>query len=290
LVLAINSRSGASKSFEFLLGASSARSAAMAESYSAVDDDPSSGFFNPAAIAFLDKSQIQFMHVSYISDASFENALISSHRGKTRFNIALNLGRISDIQRRDDYPSQDPLGLFDEHNFAAIITMGRPINDNLALGISGKYAYEKLDLEAASAMAFDFGGFYKISEIIAASISYRNLGTKPKFYNQAYGLPAELRLGLSFRGPENTGFRNILASSDLLLPSWGDSNIKLNLGGEYNYQDLFFARLGYYLGYDSKSLALGGGIAYKVYKFDYSLNFIKNDLGDIHRFTLSVIL
>jgi len=138
LVLAINSRSGPRNRLNFCSGLLRRVRRRWLNPISAVDDDPSSGFFNPAAIAFLDKSQIQFMHVSYISDASFENALISSHRGKTRFNIALNLGRISDIQRRDDYPSQDPLGLFDEHNFAAIITMGRPINDNLALGISGK--------------------------------------------------------------------------------------------------------------------------------------------------------
>ncbi len=277
-------------SFEFMLIGAGSRASSMGEAFTAVSGDAGAAFFNPASIGVMNGSEISLAHAEYLQDVTMEQVSVVSRSGSLRLGLSLNIGQVADIQRRDTNPSGDPLGLFNEHNVTLSFFGGRPVSEKLSLGLAAKVAYEKLDLESASALAFDLGAFYSITSQISVGGSIRNLGTKPKFVNVAYDLPREMRLGFSYRTPVESRWAGILLAADYLLPKWGDGSSKLNLGAEYNYDNFVFLRGGYDLGYDSRSLAVGTGLAYRDYFFDYAFVPIKHNLSNTHRFTLRIRL
>jgi hypothetical protein len=277
-------------SFQFMLIGAGSRAAALGEAYTAVSGDAAAPYFNPASAALMRSTELSFMHVKYLTDVTVEHFTLMSGSPKFRFGFGFYYGQTSNIQRRDNTPSQDPLGTFDEHNFTASFVWAIPVSGRLFFGNSIKFAYQKLDLENASALAIDLGSFYSVSPEITLGLAIRNLGTRPKFISQAFDLPREFRVGISYRGKPDTKLDGVMFASDFVLPNWGDKSSKLNLGVEYNYQNLVALRIGYDLGYDSRGFSIGGGFSYRDYNFDYAFVPAKHNLSDTHRFSLRVRL
>ena len=277
-------------SFEFMLVGSGSRASAMGEAFSAVSGDVGAPYFNPASAGVMNGSEISLAHLVYLEDASIEQLSALTHSGNMRLGLNMSIGQVADFERRDDFPSSEPLGTFDEHNFALSIFWAYPLSPRWSIGNALKFAYEKLDFGSATAFGTDLGVFYTFDPQIAFGASLRNLGTKPKFISKSYDLPREFRLGFSYRGAPESALDGVLFAADYILPKWGDGDSKLNFGGEYNYDDFVFFRSGYNLGYDSRSLAVGGGLAYRVYFIDYAYVIFRNNLSDTHRITLRIRL
>jgi hypothetical protein len=70
-----------------------------------------------------------------------------------------------------------------------------------------------------------------------------------------------------------------------------DDSEKLNLGLEYGWREIFFARVGYGVEYNLTTIAYGGGLKFKIGKsnliFDYVLAPF-SDLGNIHFFAIGL--
>ncbi len=277
-------------SFEFMLIGVGARQSAMAEAFTAVSGDVGAPIFNPASAAMMNGTEFSFSHISYLEDVSVEQFSLLTRSGNFRYGLNINIGTVADIERRGNSPTDEPQGTFDEHNVTASFFVAVPVTEKLSIGNSAKIAYEKLDLEDATAVALDIGIFYTIAPEIAIGGSIRNLGTKPKFVSESFELPREYRLGASYRAPKGSRYEGFLLSADLFKPEWGNKSSKFNMGGEYNYQNIVFLRAGSHFGYDSRSIAVGGGIAYQNYFFDYAYVPGKNNLGNTHRFTLRIRL
>jgi len=277
-------------SFEFLLIGSGARSSAMAESFTAVSGDAGAPFYNPASAAVMRGSEISFAHAEYLDDATLEHVSMFTGWGKSTVGLNVVVGRVADIERRANYPSSEPLGTFDEHNFSLSAFWGRSYSAKLAVGLAYKFAYEKLDILSATASAVDLGVFYSLNREISLGGSIRNLGTKPKFSDKAFDLPREIRTGIAYRVVNEEKLNSFIVSADMIYPEWGDEKMKYNLGGEYGYKNLVFARLGYHGGWYSRTMTFGGGLAYQRYIFDYAFVPVKNNLRNTHRLTFRISL
>ncbi len=277
-------------SFEFLLVGSGSRASAMGEAFTAVSGDVGAPYFNPSSAGLMSGGEISFAHLVYLEDTSLDQISAMTQSGNLRLGISVNIGSISDIERYGDNPSSEPLGIFDEHNFYTSVFWGYPVTPRLSIGNSVKFAYEKIDLGSATAIGADFGLFYTLKPQVALGASVRNIGTKPKFISRAFDLPRELRLGASYRTEKGSRFEGLLLAADYILPKWGDGSSKFNIGGEYNHENLVYFRSGYNLGYDSRSFAIGGGITYRIYYFDYAFVLFKNNLSNTHRFTMRIRL
>jgi len=280
----------AETSFEFMLIGSSSRSAAMAEAFTAVGGDAGSPFYNPATLGLGKGTEFSFMHLSYLNDVTQEAFNLRAGPSGYRSGLGIYYGTTGDIERRADNPTDEPLGTFDEHNFTASYMWAIPVGDKITIGNAIKWAYQKIDIDDASALALDFGGTYSPNANITLGASFRNLGTKPKFIEQSFDLPREFRVGAAYEFRDQTSLSGLLTAADLVLPQWGDKEIKINLGGEYLYQNLVVIRSGYGAGYESKGFAAGAGIIYQNYFFDYAFTPAKHNLSDMHRFTLRVKL
>jgi hypothetical protein len=234
----------------------------------------------------MEKREVSFAHIAYFEDVTIEQFSIISRAGRFGIGGSLNIGRVADIERRGQTPSGEPLGLFDEHHFTAAFFWAIPATERLAVGNSVKFAYEKLDLEDASAFAVDFGVLYHVALGVTLGASLRNLGTQPKFVAHSFELPREIRLGIAYGADRY--LPGMTLSADYIKPEWGDKSSKFNLGAEYNHLDLAYLRAGGDFGYDSRSVSFGGGLVYQMFYFDYAYVPFKNNLGNTHRFTLRI--
>jgi hypothetical protein len=258
----------------------------MGEAFTAVSGDVGAPYFNPASAGVMNGSEISFAHLVYLEDASIEQISALTRSGEFRIGLNMHVGQVPDFERRGDIPTAEPLGTFDEHNFAFSVFWAYPVSPRISIGNAVEFAYEKLDYASATALGADFGFFYTFDPQIAFGASIRNIGTKPKFVQKSYDLPRELRLGFSYRGAPDSRLDGVLFAADYILPRWDNGDSKLNFGVEYNYDDFVFFRSGYNLNYDSRSFAVGGGLAYRMYFFDYAYVVFRHGLSNTHRFTL----
>ena len=290
LLFSVSSAEVGGSSFEFLLVGAGSRASAMGEAFSAVSGDAGAPYFNPASAALMDGSEISFAHLVYLEDVSLEQLAALTHSGNVRLGLNIGVGQVADFERRDEIPTSEPLGTFDAHNFAFSVFWAYPISPRWSFGNALKFAYEKLDYASATAVGTDLGVFYTFDPQIAFGASLRNLGTRPKFISESFDLPRELRLGFSYRGAPESRLNGVLVAVDYILPKWGNGDSRLNFGGEYNYDNLVYFRSGYGLGYDSRSLSIGGGLAYRIYYIDYAYVIFRHNLSNTHRITMRISL
>jgi hypothetical protein len=162
-------------------------------------------------------------------------------------------------------------------------TTGLPVR----LKIAVKPVYEKIDEETATGVAFDFGLYHvsKLPGVKFAAVA-TNVGTPMKFITQEFALPRTIKLGGSYERDVPTIRGVVLATLDVVFPNDGDA--RLHAGAEYGYDGRLFIRAGYKGGYDTQGAAFGLGVRLRQFDIDYGVLFGGNDLGDSHRFSLSL--
>jgi hypothetical protein len=107
-----------------------------------------------------------------------------------------------------------------------------------------------------------------------------------KFEDEKFNLPTLYKIGGAYSGHENYFKGSFILSLDLVKPR--DNDLKIHLGGEYTYKDMFILRSGYQIGYDEKNISLGLGLKIKKYSIDYAFVPFSSDLGNSHRFSINL--
>jgi hypothetical protein len=270
-----------------------ARALGMGEAFTAVSDDASALYWNPAGLGFSDGVHLLLMHNEFIQDIRQEYLGGSFSLGRQRFGLSINIATVADIERRET--AGPPLGTFDAHDFAISLTWGMKATKDLSLGLSGKIIYEKIDVEDLTTYAADLGILYVLPMDVRVGAVVQNLGGKAKLVAEEFNLPLQYKLGLGYRPEEEILSGKVILAVDVAKPNDGD--LKSHTGLEYGYADMIFPRLGYVSGYSDKDITFGLGMKFKRANFQLPFDFLRidyayipfgSDLGKSHRFSLSM--
>lgn len=270
-----------------------ARALGMGEAFTAVSDDASALFWNPAGLGFSSGIHVLLMHNEFIQDIRQEYLGGAFPVGRQRFGLSINIATVADIERRET--AGPSLGTFDAHDFAISLTWGMKATEDLSLGVSGKVIYEKIDVEDLTTYAADLGVLYHLPMDLRLGAVIQNLGGKAKFIAEEFNLPTQYKLGLAYCPEKEVLSGKIIVAADVVKPNDGD--LKLHTGLEYGYADAIFPRLGYMSGYSDKDLTFGLGMKFKRANFQLPFDFLRidyayipfgSDLGTSHRFSLSM--
>jgi hypothetical protein len=273
--------------FVFLRLGNGARASGMGDAFTAVSDDATSIYWNPAGMAAVEGVQLNVTHSEWLMDIRLEQVSVVNEMLGGAVGFGFTGVYYGELDRYGAYPSLTPDGTFAPYDLSVSAGYARDIIPNLSAGAAVKLIYEKIDFESATGYALDLGVTHK-SRIkgLTLAASMLNLGPQTKFVEEKFYPPLQLRIGAAWLKEEKWMRGSLELAVDAVFPN--DSDSKAHMGLEYIYRKVLAVRIGYKNGYDVQGATMGLGIKYHSLRFDYSYAKIAQDLGDVHRVSINV--
>lgn len=265
----------------------SARAQALGDAYSALADEASALYWNPAALSLIKKRSIILTHATYVDSGFFDYAAYAQSFGRAgSFAVGFEHASAGEITRRDDEGFET--GSYTPRDLALSFGYSHDLK-NWSLGISAKYIQSQIT-RSAQAAVFDFGALSPaiLGEKLRLAATVTNLGSPLKFNDVSENLPLAFRLGSAYKFSERCS-----TSLDAQFPLRQRPSIAM--GAEYRVPILQFLSATARAGFNSRSLqeiggfsgvTFGAGLGLKQMSLDYaSVPF--GSLGLLHRVSLS---
>jgi Uncharacterised protein family (UPF0164) len=267
-----------------------ARYLAQGGSGTALADDASALYWNPAGLAALSKREATASHAELSQSVRDDFLAYAQPTGLGTFAAGATYLSQSAIEGRD--AAGHPTGGYQASDAALSLGWGRKteIGD---LGATVKYVQSHIASAQAETVAVDAGVRRDFGRMgpghVLLGAALRNLGPGMKYDAQRNDLPLRLAIGAAYALPGGHAFTAEWTNSPR-----GAGN-DFGLGGEYRALPGVFLRAGYTTqtaiaggtGFDAVSgLTLGVGLGRGAWRLDYAA-VPMGELGSTHRFTLS---
>lgn len=290
-----------------------ARANGMGQSYVAISDDATGGWWNPAGLAFI-RANIDLMHSQLVpelaSDVFYEFVGGTFEiEGIGVMGISVIYLTYGEWEGRDEFNNY--LGKFTSWEIAPTLSGAVKLTDDIGVGMNLKFVYIDLAPEEAtpegeagrgSSVAVDAGGLWKVPDFslwgldirrLNLGVAVSNLGPSITFINrdQAAPLPRNLRAGFAYT-PYLTeiGAFTLVGEINRPLVEFERSNT-YHVGAEFVYVDLLAVRGGYVRDKDGniEDPTYGLGFIFnKSIRIDYASIPQAKELGRVHRWSVGV--
>jgi type IX secretion system protein PorV len=276
---------------QFLEIGTSARATAMGSAYTAIADDASAVFWNPAGLVEARGTQFHLSQVEWPADINLSSAVMSFNPSimPGTFGLSMRALWLDPMLVRTAYLPEGNGQTFDAGSVGFGLSYGRFWTDKFSAGFTLSFLHMGLAEQSVNTAGFDFGIIYRIGiRGLRLGMVIQNLGGKIRYDDLAAKMPTDFKVGASFNVLQNRD-SHLLASFEFGHPS--DNAERSNVGLEYKMRDLFYGRAGYNIGYDSAALSWGFGVVINTGStskavFDYS-NVDMQDLSYVHRLSLT---
>ncbi len=290
---------GATKPFEkvgtysaqFLKIGVSARAAGMGSAFTAVSNDATAIYWNPAGMVELTRTQVTMNSVVWPADIDiyFAGAVFTTPYFPGTFGISARALTMDPQEERTIYMPQGTKRFFDAGDMSFGLSYAMYFTDRFSAGITAHFIHMGLADKSVETLAFDFGLIYRIGiQGMKLGMMIQSLGAEVDFDDRASKMPTLFRVGLSVDAYRR-GAHALLAAGEFSHPS--DNKERMNVGMEYGFNQFFFLRGGYNINYDTQGLAWGVGFRVDTSQtsdigFDYAWEDL-GFLGQAHRVTLN---
>ncbi|MGE5313078.1 MAG: PorV/PorQ family protein [Acidobacteriota bacterium] len=278
---------------QFLKIGVSPRGTGMGDAYIASVEGAEATFYNSAALAWKKGTDLVFNHTRWFAGINHEFAAASMDIGSFGA-VGVSVTALYTDEMNVTTPLQ-PEGTgetFYAGNYRLGLTYSRFLTDRVSIGITGSvlrmtlykgYSADAAAIDIAAQYVSDFRGFRFAMQIV-------NFGSNIQYVNESYPLPTSFVFGFSMNALEFDD-HTLLASFAASKPNEGRPQAQVGL--EWRFRRMFFARGGYRINHSVADYTFGGGVAAPVMgtelRVDYSYsNFLL--LGAVHRigFGLSI--
>ena len=280
-------------SLQFLKLGVDARAIGMGEAYTAVTDDISGIYWNPAGIAWNYNTQLFFSHSNWVVDTYHEFLALST---ETNYGFVAGFASVlhgppMDVTTEENF---GPTGeTFYFTNMALGLSYANRFTDRFSFGVTGKFLYEQIAEDNMYGFAFDVGSIYNTGfRNITIGMALRNFGPDVGYDlgdennysdplrhvdNSGSNFPIPMTFSLGLVGDLYRTRTDYLIAS-IQLDNSIDRKETWNVGGEYKLHNLFL-RGGYQIGYDAASYSLGFGVVATTRLAIYNIDYAFTEMG-----------
>jgi len=288
-----------------------ARPTGMGDAFVAVADDVNAVDWNPAGLASLTETQLEFMHARWMVDVAYEHFAYAQALG-TSGGVGLSFGWIhtSGVARvAYDPTTNDSLGSgftnigeVGGSGFGFAFAYGNRLDTlmkfkqpiDITIGLAMKVAAERLDDQTDYGVGGALSMLWLVNDDVSFGMAFLNLGAG----SMGYLLPMTLKIGGALH-------KNGLAMAKDKLTLAGDfvgfieTRPAFHLGAEYRWalgKGALMIRLGYRFVEDlgfMAGLTMGVGVDVALGGLNMMLDYAyvqMGDLGNTHRFGITLRL
>lgn len=277
-----------SSSAKFLKLGAGARAMAMGEAYSALGEEPTAAYWNPAGLSHMAQPAVSFSRSEHVAGISL-NHLYAAKPWGGGWVTALGAGYMSYGSVAQTDQSGVQTGSLSPSDLVVSASVANTVGAGMAAGATVKYVSSKL-LDRAQTYAADLGLLspWLWQEQMRLALTALNIGPGLRYGAEREPLPFRLRAGLAFRVS-----RNWTCTWDVEAPR---DNAPVNAVGTEYRMGSSAASFAWRLGYNTRAatdvagptgLSLGLGLALRRMDFDYALASL-GSLGAAHRFTVGL--
>ncbi len=304
---------------EFLAIPVGARATAMGSAITALVDDATAVYWNPAGLGGLAKGSLTVEHAEWLAGVTFNYVAVAMPSSFGTFGFGVTAMRTPEMDVTTVEAQNGTGETFDASSYAFAVSYGRALTDRFAIGGSVKYVTERISTSNAGGVAVDLGTtFVTPFRGIRLGAAITNFGTKMKIggddllvrvdidpnnrgnnessraslNTDAFDLPLMMRIGVAgeaFR----SGSARLTLSVEALNPN--NSEQYVNLGAELGLLgDLLMLRGGYselFLKDNVRSFTLGAGLHYGFGPLDFVVDYAYEQqafFDGVNRFTLAL--
>lgn len=253
-----------------------AKAASMGGAFTAVADDGSAIYFNPAGIARITSKKFFATYNMWFQEISQGYLSYISPFPGGGWGISLNYVEAGKMQGYDEegYPTE----VFGASDMLLQIAYAKKITEKTVVGLSAGYLADTIKNSTETAFHSNIGMIVSLSPFSSFGIALQNIG----FPLEKDPLPLTGKVGFSTRiGP-------FLFAFDTVFPN--DNDAYFCTGLEFSLSRSFFLRTGYRSGKDEGSgISAGLGLNFKETSLDWAY-VPYGELGDTHRISLSLTL
>jgi hypothetical protein len=276
---------------QFLKIGVSARASGMGSAYTAVADDATSIYWNPAGMVELTRTSVTLNSVVWPADIDiyFAGAVFTTPYFPGTFGLSARALAMDPQPERTIYMPEGTGRYFDAGDMSFGLSYAMYFTDRFSAGVTSHFIHMGLADKSVETIAVDFGLIYRIGiRGIKIGMLIQSLGSEVNFDDRASKLPTLFKVGLSVDAYRQ-GAHALLAAGEFSHPS--DNKERMNVGMEYMFNEFFYLRSGYNIDYDCQGLAWGVGFRLDTSQTsDIGLDYGWEDLGylgQVHRITLN---
>jgi len=174
------------RSAEFLTIPVGSRAVALGNAYTALADDITSVYWNPAGLAFMEQKQSFFTYIDMPLDVSltFVGAGAPVFDGQGTMAAFVEVMNFGEMEQTTVMSPNGTGIMWDSFSFAGGVSYAHNFSDRFAAGFTVKGIHESIANQTASSFAMDFGSNYHTTingKTVRLAFAVQNMGTPMKF-------------------------------------------------------------------------------------------------------------
>ncbi|MEM1269946.1 MAG: PorV/PorQ family protein [Bacteroidota bacterium] len=304
---------------DFLTIPVGARATAMGNAVSALVDDGTSVYWNPAGLSKMRSGALTAEYADWLVGMNFNFVSVAVPTRNGTFAAGITAMRTPEMEVTTVDFQNGTGETYTAGSYAVAFSYARALTDRFSIGASAKYITERIWNSSSAGVAFDIGTLFETPfRGIRLGASISNFGSKlrltgddllvvvdidpnaegnnqsnrAELRTDAFDMPLTMRIGLATEVFQNEQGR-LTVAVDALNPN--NSEQYVNVGAEAGFLgDLVMLRAGYselFLSDNTRSFTLGGGLRYDFTGLNFGVDYAyeaQEFFDGVNRFTIAL--